>query len=385
MNTLKVSINPAILEWGIVRSGIPREKLEKKLPKINLWIAKQDRPTLKQLEDLSKTLHIPFGYFFLENPPKEQIPIPLFRTKNETPNSQFSTEFIDTLYEMQRRQIWLKEYLIESHYEPLPFICSCTLNDDPVQTADKIRKELKINDEWARHFTTWNDALLSLREKVEQANIFFVANGIVKNNTHRPLNVNEFRGFVLVDDYAPLIFVNNADCKAAQMFTIAHELAHLWIGESAAFDLRGMQPAQNAKEVFCDKVAAEFLVPAKILEERINDITSPDISTLISRLSREFKVSEIVIARRLLDCEHINKEQFFSFYDKYFEWQKEKTKDKGGGDYYQTQSVRVSKHFLQYVVQALNEGVLLYTDAYRLTGLNRKTFDNYIDRVLENI
>jgi Zn-dependent peptidase ImmA (M78 family) len=166
------------------------------------------------------------------------------------------------------------------------------------------------------------------------------------------------------------------------MFTIAHELAHLWIGESAAFDLRGMQPAQNAKEVFCDKVAAEFLVPAKILKERKIDVTSPDIFT---SLSREFKVSEIVIARRLLDCKRINKEQFFSFYDKYCEGQKEKTKDKGGGDYYQTQSVRVSKHFLQYVVQALNEGVLLYTDAYRLTGLNGKTFDNYVDRVLENI
>ncbi len=102
-------------------------------------------------------------------------------------------------------------------------------------------------------FLLGEETLAFLRDKVQEIGIMFEKNGVVKNNTHRPLNVNEFRGFVLVDDFAPLIFVNNADCKAAQMFTIAHELAHLWIGESAAFDLREMQPAQDAKEIFVIK------------------------------------------------------------------------------------------------------------------------------------
>jgi Zn-dependent peptidase ImmA (M78 family) len=380
LKTPKVSINPAILEWGITRAGIPLEKVEKKFPNINLWIAKQERPTLKQLEDLSTTLHIPFGYFFLENPPIEQIPIPLFRTKKEIQNNQFSPEFIDTLYDMQRRQIWLKEYLIDNRYEKLPFIGSCNINDDPAQVSTQMREKLGIQDDWASIFSTWEETLAFLRDKVQEIGIMFEKNGVVKNNTHRPLNVNEFRGFVLVDDFAPLIFVNNADCKAAQMFTIAHELAHLWIGESAAFDLREMQPAQDAKEIFCDKVAAEFLVPARLLQEIEFDINSEYVFISLSKI---FKVSEIVIARRLLDCGYIDKKDFFSFYDGYCK--RQMAQIKGGGDYYRTQSLRVGKYFLQFVVQALNEGVLQYTDAYRLTGLYGRTFDNYVDKLLGNM
>jgi Zn-dependent peptidase ImmA (M78 family) len=102
----------------------------------------------------------------------------------------------------------------------------------------------------------------ALRVAAEAAGVFVVTNGIVGNNTHRKLDVDEFRGFVLVDDLAPFIFINGADGKAAQMFTLAHELAHVWCGQSGVFDLRDLQPTGDDVEQVCNKIAAEFLAPA---------------------------------------------------------------------------------------------------------------------------
>ena len=126
-----------------------------------------------------------------------------------------------------------------------------------------------------------------------------VVNGIVGNNTHRKLDPEKFRGFVLVDDYAPLVFVNGADSKAAQMFTLAHELAHLWFGSSAAFDLRELQPADDETERACNRIAAELLAPEHELRDAWTAaLQSPNRYQV---LARQFKVSELVAARRLLD------------------------------------------------------------------------------------
>ncbi len=174
-----------------------------------------------------------------------------------------------------------------------------------------IRNTLGLSYNWAGCFKTWQEALDELIIYVENAGIITAFNGVVDNNTHRSLEVTDCRGFVLVDKIAPLIFVNNADSKAAQMFTIVHELAHIWIGHSAAFDFRKLEPADNEKEKLCDKIAAEFLVP-KVL---FNDVWQKESD--IKKLARYFKVSEIVIARRALDFDKISRSRFFEFYDDY--------------------------------------------------------------------
>ncbi|MCI0447146.1 ImmA/IrrE family metallo-endopeptidase, partial [bacterium] len=203
-----------------------------------------------------------------------------------------------------------------------------------------------------------------------------VVNGIVGNNTHRKLDPNEFRGFVLVDNFVPLVFVNGADGKAAQMFTLAHELAHVFLGSSAAFDLREMQPAKDPIEQTCNKIAAEFLVP----EQRLRQIW-PSIQKDLDpfqTIARQFKVSSLVAARRALDLALIPKEDFLNFYNAYLQDERRKVTSRSeGGDFYTTQNLRVGKRFANIISQAVKEGKLLYSEAYRLTGLYGKTFVRY--------
>ena len=162
---------------------------------------------------------------------------------------------------MLRRQEWMREYLIEQGQPRLGFVGESRPDDSASQVAAHMRENLGVGDAWAKQHATWTGALAALIDLVEHAGILVVSNGIVGNNTHRALDPEEFRGFVLTDDYAPLVFINGADGKAAQMFTLAHELAHVWFAQSAAFDLRDMQPASEAIEQACNRVAAEFLVP----------------------------------------------------------------------------------------------------------------------------
>lgn len=156
---------------------------------------------------------------------------------------------------MQQRQAWMREFLIERGHEPLPFVASRRNESSPAVIAAHIRDILQLREDWAAKQRTWMDALRLLRTAMDEAGILVVINGVVGNNTHRKLDPSEFRGFVLLDDYAPLVFVNAVDAMAAQMFT----LAHVFVGGSTIFDLHEMLPADNRVEQLCNRVAAEFL------------------------------------------------------------------------------------------------------------------------------
>jgi Zn-dependent peptidase ImmA (M78 family) len=340
----------------------------------------KDSPTLRQLENLAKATLTPFGYFFLSEPPVDRLPIPHFRTIADTPFSRPSPDLLETVQMMERRQAWMREFLLEEGMDRLPFVGSVGINEDLNRVASTIRATLGFEQGWAAKQRTWEDALQILRNATEAVEILVVHNRIVGNNTHRKLDPEEFRGFVLVDEYAPLVFINGADGKAAQMFTLAHELAHIWYGASAAFDLREMRPADDPTEQACNKVAAEFLVPEAELRQIWSSIKQ-DIEPFQS-IARHFKVSALVGARRALDLQLINKKTFFDFYQVYMEDERRVKPKIKGGNFYFNQNYRVGRRFAETVVRAVKEGKLLYNEAYRLTGLYGKTFDTYIHQYL---
>jgi Zn-dependent peptidase ImmA (M78 family) len=372
---LNIHINPAIITWAIARAGYELDEfVTQKYPNAKAWLNNEKKPTIRQLEEFSNKVHIPFGYLFLDEPPAEQAPIPFFRTGRST-TYLVSLNIYDTILLLQRRQEWMNEYLTNSGELPLSFVGKFNLNTPSAKIAADMRQMLGLSENWARQFPTWEKAKNYLIEQIENIGVVVNLNGVVGNNNKRSIPVEECRGFVLVDRMAPFLFINNNDSKSAQMFTLAHELAHVWLGKSAGFDLKQMSPADEPIEQLCDQVAAEFLVPAGYFLEAW--AKQQDIRLL----ARNFKVSPIVIARRALTLQLIQKPQFFSFYNNYTQEKNYLNRKKSeGGDYYATQKSRLGLRFTALVNQAVKEGKLLYSDAYRLTGLQGNTYQQFIQR-----
>jgi Zn-dependent peptidase ImmA (M78 family) len=367
----EINVNADILTWAIARAGFDLHEFIDKVPNVKKWIEGGKNPTVRQLEDFSKKVYIPFGYLFLPSPPIENLPIPFYRTEGAK-TTTVNINIYDTVLTMQQRQDWLKDYLRDLAYTPLPYVGRFENHLNVADIVEDIRRTLELNENWASEFGTWQETLDFITTKIENEGIIIAFNGIVENNVHRKIPVEACRGFVLVDHIAPLMFINNADSKSAQLFTIIHELAHIWTGHSAGFDFRRLQPANEPIEIICDKVAAEFLVP----ETTFKSVWSKNPT--IKYTSRFFKVSEIVIARRALDTGKISKNEFFEFYDDYVRRDfSKKENQKPGGDFYATTKKRLSIVFATHINNAVKSGKLLYRDACKLTGLKGDTFQKF--------
>ena len=383
---MNLSLRPTVLRWARERAGLDQTTLAKKVigkptaERVKQW-EQTGMLTFAQARKLAHATHTPEGFLYLNEPPDDRLPIPDFRTVGDEPVRRPSPDLLDTVYVMQRRQAWMRDFLIEEAEPPLNFVGSSTLNSNPQQVAADIRETLGVAGGWANEESTWTEALMHLRQNIEAAGILIVINGVVGNNNYRKLDPNEFRGFVLSDVHAPLVFINGSDFKAAQMFTIAHEVAHLWINREGVSNFEAMQPPPIRVERWCNEVAAEFLVPTAELSEAWGHAKRS--AEPYQFLAARFKVSTIVAARRVLDLGFISKKQFFDFYDSYQkdERRKKEAKKSKGGDFWNTQNVRVGQRFGTAVVRAAREGRLLYREAYQLTGLSGSTFDRFAENL----
>jgi Zn-dependent peptidase ImmA (M78 family) len=377
--TARVAVEPVLLEWACERSGHDVDAFVGRFPKLSEWIAREEKPTLKQLESFAKATHTPLGYLFLPKPPEERLPIPDFRTVSGRRGPAPSANLLETIYAMQRRQAWLRETLAEADAEPRAFVGSAKLGDPPESIGAEMRRLLDLEDGWARSVSSWQQAVSELRRRIEQLGVMAVINGVVGNDTHRRLDVEEFRGFAMSDPYAPLVFVNGADAKSAQMFTLAHELAHVWLGAAGLSGFEGLFPRGTEIETWCDKAAAELLVPARSLKLSWPEVRRQEAP--FHALAKEFKVSPIVAARRALDLRLIGREAFFAFYDDYTSQEHGGKQPSGGGDFYNNQNTRVGELFATHVLHAALEGRIGFKEAYDLTGLRGGAFQEYASRL----
>jgi transcriptional regulator with XRE-family HTH domain len=222
-----------MLGWARERAGRSAESLTSGFPKLAAWEAGTAQPTLKQLESFARAVYVPIGFLFLREPPEERLPIPDFRTIADEPLARPSPDLLDTLYLCQQRQDWYRDFARQTGEEPLAFVGSARAGDDVVRTAAAMRDALGFDLAARRHMPTWTDALRRFIEQADAAGVLVMVSGVVGSNNRRKLDPEEFRGFALADPLAPLVFINGADTKAAQMFTLAHELAHVWLGETA--------------------------------------------------------------------------------------------------------------------------------------------------------
>ncbi|TGK79192.1 ImmA/IrrE family metallo-endopeptidase [Leptospira noumeaensis] len=370
MNRNFVSIQPNLITWARERARISIDTLSKRFPKLPKWESGELQPTLRQLEDFSKAVHVPIGYLFLPEPIREPLPISDFRTIADKELTKPSPNLLDTLYLCQERQTWYKEYMTLHRMPNVPFVGSAKLQENPIAVARKVESYLGISFEGRRTFPNWSEALKTYVQKMEEVGVLVMASSIVGSNTHRHLDVEEFRGFALADSYAPLIFINTSDSKAAQMFTLLLEFAHVILGESGISNAGVGQVTDMEVEKWCNAVAAEFLMPMErtLSEYRENE----PIQDAIQRFAKLFKVSSLVALRRLLDAGKISQKDFWLYYqEELTRISNLQTSGDGGGDFYRTLGVRVGKRFATAVVTSTLEGQTLFRDAFRMLGFKK--------------
>ncbi len=378
---LRVQVKPEMLRWARERAQLDPDALRETLPSVHRWERGEQNPTLKQLERFAAVTHVPVGYLFLDAPPAEELPIPDFRTKPR-PSRQPSPDLLDTIYLCQQRQEWYREYLKGIGRKELPFVASVHVGDEVVQVAAEIRRQLRFDVPQRSTMPTWTEALRSFVGQCESAGILVMASGIVGSNTHRKLSPDEFRGFALVDDLAPLVFVNAADTKSAQMFTLAHELAHIWVGTSGVSDADVARFTDERVERWCDQVAAELLAPL----EAVRAAYRPDLGLqeATAALARQFKVSTLVVLRRLHEAGVLDREEFQASCEAEIQRLAEiERRGTGGGDFYRTLRARVSKPFAEAIVISALEGQTLFGDAYRMLGIRKPATFQRLARELE--
>jgi len=365
---MRVEVKPELLRWAAERSRIDRDALDDRFPKLKEWVREAVRPTLKQLEDFARATHTPIGYFFLPEPPVERVPIPDFRTVGGARLQRPSPDLLDTIHLCQQRQEWYREFARTIGEPPLAFAGAAAVTSDVIDAAERIRHSLGFDLEERRRMPTWTDALRRFIELADNAGVMVMVSGVVGSNNRRKLDADEFRGFALADPLAPLVFINGSDTKAAQMFTLAHELAHVWLGQSAVSDAQPAEIDGNAIERWCNAVAAELLVPLDVFRDEYDP--RADLRMETERLARRFKVSTLVILRRMRDAGGVTQPQFRAAYDA--EVQRLRALPTGsGGNFYLTLGARASKRFARALVVSTLEGRSSFTEALHLLGFRK--------------
>jgi len=364
MARVRVEVKPTLLRWARERAGLQFDDLARRFPHLARWESGEARPTRKQLERFAKATHATVDHLLLTKPPIERVPIPDFRAAGNARIGQPSPNLLDTLSLCQQRQAWYRDFARTQGDKPLAFVGSVKLTSD----IAAMQSALGLDLEERRKIPAWDKTLRRLSDGSDALGILVMVNGVVGNNSYRRLDPQEFRGFALADAHAPVVFINGADAKAAQMFTLAHALAHVWLGRSALSDATPVTAPEHDVEHWCSAVAAEVLVPLDALRAEYR--TGEELRNALTRHARRFKVSTPVILRRIHDLGGLAQNELQQAYKRELERLRSKRKS-SGGDFYRTQGVRLGRRFARALVLSTLEGDTAHGDAFRLLGFSK--------------
>jgi Zn-dependent peptidase ImmA (M78 family) len=346
------------------------------------WKNNEKTPTFGQIENFSKKAHIPLGYFFLQSPPDEPLPLMEYRTIQSSAKTIPSRDLMDTYYQMSSIQSWMRDYLIDSGSGKRAFVGSGKKEKDPLKIAASIRGVTGMPEDWYTRCRDKNASFNMLRSFFENIGILILQNGVVGQNNYRKLSIDEFRAFTLIDDYAPLIFININDTEGGKLFSLLHEAVHIWLGLHSFFnDNSGLVLNVNPLEITCNAAAAELLVPNAHFVDKWNSQPSVAVNNKIRDIAGYFKCGVITIARRALDNKYINQPQYEKIASDAIADAKKRNKKNTKGNYYTTAISRYGRYFIIALDNSIREGKTTYTEAFGLTNTTRKTFDTLVDEI----
>jgi len=377
--TVRVDVAPSVLSWALDVTGADEEGLHRRF-KVDEWLSTELRPTLKQLQGFARAAGVPFGYLLLPEPPEWALPVPDFREGFEGSQTP-SANLIAVIGQSQRRQEWYRDYALGLGAEPLPFVGSAA-NMDAIDAAAQIRSALHF--EVADRRGTWADTRKALLRGFESLGGLTVATSMVDNNTRRPLDENEFRGFTLVDDIAPLVFINAHQTLNGQIFTLAHEFAHVWRGASGIGNEDPRRDAQSNIERWCNAVASEVLVPRDDLAPKHAELADVPLTEALDALAHDFRCGTLVVLQALQRTGVRHIDDFHGAYDA--EVARLRTlregRESGGGDHYNNQPFRIGERLSRALIADALEGRTPLGEAMRLMSMkSASTFDEYARRL----
>jgi Zn-dependent peptidase ImmA (M78 family) len=366
----RVDVNPELLTWARKRAGLPVAGLRRRFPKFAEWESGDLAPTVKQFEAFARAAHVPTDWLFLDVPPIERVPIPDNRTLPDGIERRPTPDLLETIERCRQRQRWYRSFARGIREPRVDVVGASSIDDAVFDTAAAMRQALEFD--LGERGPNYTRALRVLSENAEALGVLVMVNGVVGSNTRRKLDPDEFRGFALADKAAPVVFVNGADLKAVQIFTLANELAHIWLGETALSDADLVAKPKGRAERWCAAAAGEFLVPT----EALNDEHDPEreVTQELTRLARRFKVSTLVALRRVHDVGSLGPEEYeqeFVRERRRVVEDQRKRRGRGGGNFYNTQPVRVSKRFARAIIGSALDGDTPYADACEMLGFRK--------------
>lgn len=358
----RLNVNADVLSTYIRSSNTPIELLRQKLPNIDKFLTGELDPTFNQLSILSKLINVPTGLLILN---KIITPVALnidFRTINSNQLSEFSSELRDTIHEMQEKQDFLRSFIEND----CPFVGIFNFDNDREEVISKVRTLLGV-EITKKRFDYYRKVLGDL-------GIFIFLNGKYKDNTHRPLNLKEFRGFALSDKKAPIIFINQLDSKAGQLFTLIHEFIHLLYGNSSLLE-SDKSSSRNKNEAIINSITAEILAPKAVVMNMFDK--QKGINSNLDIIAKKLEVSKFVILRRLYDLSVISKKDFISLQNELeneFKLIENVRKKSDGGNYNNNLRFRMDNNFFKHVNNAVQQNQITYTDAFSIVGVGYKGY-----------
>ena len=359
MPTVNVNIQPAVINWAL--SQTKEEQLGTKLmDNIMRWLDGSKTPTFNQIEDFSRKANIPLGYFFLQTPPVEEIKLLEYRTVDSVELANPSRNLIDTIHEMENVQEWMKDYRQDFDFDTLAIVGSLKGKTDAKMIANCIRDDLELPLDWYKNKKNIGEAFNYVRGLLEYSGVLVMLSGIVGKNTHRALSIDEFRAFAMVDEWAPLIFINSADSEGAKLFSLFHEMAHVWIGENDLYNDRRNSKNVKGIEILCNAIASELMVPQDAFIEAWKGNTTLDPRQKIGEIAKMFKCGVTVIARKALDNRKIKQAVYDEMVEEAIEAYRimKESKESGGGNYYNTMGTRLDSCFVKALCCSIQSNII---------------------------
>ncbi len=376
---IEVTIEPEVLKWALERSGLPENEIEKRFPKMKDWKSGTKKPTLPQAKKIAEAARLPLGRLLLPVPTPDEIAIPDFRTVRNEKVDAIGANLREVIQTAEQRLGWYAEYASEIGMEPPTLLGIALSTTSPKKAAEKVREELGWGPTGHPKGT---DKVMDLVNRMEDHGLLVMRNSIVGNSTSRRLDVHEFRGFTLREGAYALVFVNTSDSKTAQLFSLAHELGHV---AKAAPGLSGDQGKSNIIEQWCNKFAADLLIPETVIRKVSFD--ADGLEDQLASTAIRFGVSREALLWRLVELKLVQKKDA----DRVVGLIKgkngvQKTKSEGAPPFPVLVRARVGRRFLSTVAEAAQSGDLSEPAAAEYLGIrNKKTFQKVMALVDEAV